>query len=203
MERQMIHGSVEPGFEAVEKEFHRNFAKRGELGAACAIYHRGKKVVDLWGGYRDAKTRAPWEQDMLVSVMSTTKGLAAMAVALAHSRELLDYDEKVAAYWPEFGQNGKEEITVRQLLAHQAGVCAIDEPIDLKAITDHERLATILARQKPAWEPGTKQGYHMWNLGWYESELVRRVDPKHRSIGQFFQDEIATPLGLEFYLRMP
>jgi CubicO group peptidase (beta-lactamase class C family) len=199
----MIHGSVRPGFEAVETEFRCNFAERGELGAACAIYHRGEKVVDLWGGYRDAKTRAPWEQDTLVSVMSTTKGLAAMAVALAHSRGLLDYDEVVATYWSEFGQNGKEAVTVRQLLAHQAGVCAIDEPIDLKTIADHERLAAILARQKPAWEPGTKQGYHMWNLGWYESELIRRVDPKHRSIGQFFQDEIAVPLDLEFYIGLP
>jgi CubicO group peptidase (beta-lactamase class C family) len=126
-----------------------------------------------------------------------------MAIALAHSRELLGYDEEVAAYWPKFGQNGKKEITVRQLLAHQAGVCAIDEPVDLKTIADHQKLAAILARQKPAWEPGTKQGYHMWNLGWYESELIRRVDPKRRTIGQFFQDEIATPLDLEFYIGLP
>jgi CubicO group peptidase (beta-lactamase class C family) len=106
-------------------------------------------------------------------------------------------------YWPEFGKNGKKETTVRQLLAHQVGVCAIDEPIDLETITDHERLTAILARQKPAWEPGAKQGYHMWNLGWYESELIRRVDPKHRSIGQFFQDKIATLLDLKFYIGLP
>ena len=199
----MIHGSVERGFEAVEREFSRNFAERGELGAACAIYHRGKKVVDLWGGCRDAKTRAPWERDTLVSVMSTTKGMAAMAVALAHSRGLLDFDERVSTYWPEFAQNGKAAVTIRQLLSHQAGLCAIDEPIDLRIMADHERLAGILARQKPAWEPGARQGYHMWNLGWYESELIRRVDPGRRTIGRFLRDEVAAPLGLEFFIGLP
>jgi CubicO group peptidase (beta-lactamase class C family) len=108
----VIHGPVEPGFEAVETEFRRNFSERGELGAACAIYHRGQKVVDLRGGCRDHKTGAPWEEDTLVPVFSTTKGMAAMAVAVAHSRGLLNYDEKVATYWPEFAQQGKEDITV-------------------------------------------------------------------------------------------
>lgn len=203
MERQLIHGSVEPGFEAVEKEFRRNFSERGELGAACAIYHRGKKVVDLWGGYRDHETRAPWEKDTLVLVFSTTKGMAALALAVAHSRGLLDYDERVATYWPEFAQRGKESITVRQLLSHQAGLSAIDEPLDLDTIADPDALAAILARQEPAWEPGTRYGYHCWTLGWYESELIRRADPQYRHLGQFFHDEIAQPLGIEFYIGLP
>jgi CubicO group peptidase (beta-lactamase class C family) len=199
----MLHGEVAPGFEDVESEFKRNFAERGELGAACAIYHKGKKVVDLWGGYRDETTLAPWEEDTLTQVFSMTKGMAAMAVAVAHSRGLLDYDEKVSTYWPEFAQQGKEGITVRQLLSHQAGLSAIEEPLELETLADQEALDAILARQKPAWAPGTKRGYHMWSQGWYLSAVIRQVDPQRRSLGQFFQDEIAKPLGLEFYIGLP
>jgi CubicO group peptidase (beta-lactamase class C family) len=199
----MIQGWVAPGFEEVEAEFRTNFVERGELGAACAIYYRGEKVVDLWGGYRDHQTRALWEEDTLVLVFSTTKGMAALTMAVAHSRGLLDYDERVARYWPEFAQQGKEEITVRQLLSHQAGLSAIDEPLNLEGLADLDALAEILARQKPAWAPGTKHGYHCWDLGWYQGELIRRVDPEHRSLGQFFQAEIARPLGLEFYIGLP
>ena len=108
-----MHGDVQPGFEAVADEFRRNFSKRGELGAACAIHHRGEKVVDLWGGHRDRARTLPWEEDTLVVVYSTSKGMAAATVAVAHSRGLLDYEERVAAYWPEFAENGKAEITVR------------------------------------------------------------------------------------------
>ncbi len=198
----LIHGEVAPGFDEVEAEFARNFAERGELGAACAIYHKGRKVVDLWGGYRDEKTLAPWHEDTLTQVFSMTKGMAALAVAVAHSRGLLDYEEKVATYWPEFAQQGKEGITVRQLLDHEAGLSAIDEPLDLKTLADQEALEAILARQKPAWVPGTKRGYHMWTQGWYLSAVLRRVDPQVRSVGQFFQDEIARPLDLEFYMGL-
>ena len=198
-----IHGFVEPGFEAVREAFADNFIKRNELGGACAVYRDGNKVVDLWGGIRDKASNAPWEDDTMVVVYSTTKGLAAMAVALAHSRGLIDYDELVSNYWPEFAQNGKEKITVRQLLAHQAGLFAFDEPVDKETVADLDRLAEIMARQKPAWEPGTKQAYHAISLGFYEGELIRRVDPHHRTLGRFFQDEIATPLGLDLYIRLP
>jgi CubicO group peptidase (beta-lactamase class C family) len=199
----LIHGSVAPGFEEVEQVFQKNFSERGELGAACAVYHQGQKVVDLWGGYRDAARQAPWEENTLVLVFSVTKGMAAMTMALAHSQGLFDYDEPVAAYWPEFAQRGKEHITIRQLLSHQAGLCIIDEPLNASILADLDAVAAILARQKPVWEPGTKQGYHYLSLGLYEGELIRRVDPQHRSLGHFFQDEIAQPLGLEFYIGLP
>src|SRR5687767_11853961 len=139
----------------------------------------------------------------MVVVHSATKGLAAMTLAIAHSRGWLDYEERVATYWPEFAQQGKEKITVRQLLAHQAGLFAFDEPVDRTVVADLDRLAEVMARQKPAWEPGTRQAYHAITLGFYEGELLRRVDPRHRSLGQFFQDEIATPLGEEVYIRLP
>jgi CubicO group peptidase (beta-lactamase class C family) len=198
-----IEGHVSAGFEAVRDAFAQNFSVRHELGGACCVYHRGEKVVDLWGGVRNKLTNEPWEEDTMVLVYSTTKGLAAMTLAVAHSRGWLDYEERVSRYWPEFAQQGKETITVRTLLAHQAGLFALDEPVDRNVVADLDRLAVLLARQKPAWEPGTRQAYHAITLGYYESELLRRIDPHHRSLGQFFQDEIATPLGLDFYLRLP
>jgi CubicO group peptidase (beta-lactamase class C family) len=198
-----VEGYVSPGFEAVREAFVENFTSRGELGGACCVYHRGDKVVDLWGGIRRKETGEPWEQDTMVVVHSATKGLAAMTLAIAHSRGWLDYEERIARYWPEFAQHGKETITVRQLLAHQAGLFAIDEPVDRSVVANLDQLAVVLARQTPAWEPGTRQAYHALSLGFYEGELLRRVDPRHRSLGRFFQDEIASPLGLDVYIRLP
>src|SRR5579864_7168885 len=201
-DRVIIEGHVSPGFEGVREEFAENFRRRHELGGACCVYHHDEKVVDLWGGVRNKRTGEPWEQDTMVVVWSATKGLAAMTLALAHSRGWLDYEERVAKYWPEFAQQRKEKITVRQLLAHQAGLFAFDEPVDRSVVADLDRLAVVMARQKPAWEPGTRQAYHALTLGFYEGELLRRVDPRHRSLGQFFQDEIASPLGLDVYIRL-
>ena len=203
MSQVEIHGFARAGFENVRHAFADNFSRRQELGAACCIYQRGEKVVDLWGGIRNEATGEPWEEDTMVIVFSATKGLAAMALAIAHSRGWLDYEERVCAYWPEFAQEGKDKTTVRQLLAHQAGLFAFGEPVDRRLIADLDRLAIVLARQKPAWEPGTRQAYHAISLGFYEGEILRRVDPQHRSLGQFFQEEIASPLELDFYIRLP
>ena len=198
-----VEGFVSRGFEAVREAFADNFARRRELGGACCVYRRGEEVVDLWGGARNKRTGEPWERDTMVIVYSATKGLAAMTLAIAHSRGWLDYEERVCTYWPEFAQHGKAQITVRQLLAHQAGLYVLDEPVDRSLVADLDRLAVVLARQKPAWEPGTRQAYHGITLGFYESELLRRLDPQHRSLGQFFHDEIASPLGLDVYIRLP
>jgi CubicO group peptidase (beta-lactamase class C family) len=198
-----ISGGVKSGFEAVREAFVENFEQRNELGAACCIYYKGEKVVDLWGGIRNEATGEPWEEGTMVLVWSTTKGLSALTMALAHSRGLFDYDEPVSKYWPEFAQQGKDKITIRQLMAHQAGLFAFDELGDKEVIADLDRLAEVLARQKPAYEPGTRHAYHALTLGFYQSELLRRVDPKGRSLGRYFQDEIATPLGLDFYIRLP
>lgn len=203
VDRTAIRGEVKPGFEAVRDAFADNFVRRHELGGACCAYYQGEKVVDLWGGVRRKQTGEPWERDTMVVVHSATKGLAAMTLALAHSRGWLDYEERVSAYWPEFAQQGKELVTVRQLLAHQAGLFAIDEPVGIDDLVDPDRLATILARQKPAWAPGTRQAYHALTLGFYEGELMRRIDPQHRSLGRFFHEEIAEPLGIELYIGLP
>jgi CubicO group peptidase (beta-lactamase class C family) len=201
---EIINGNVEPGFEPVREAFARNFSERGELGAACAVFHKGRKVVDLWGGVRDDKTGAPWERDTMVPVFSSTKGFAAITLAVANTRGWLDYDEKVAAYWPEFAQNGKGEITVRTLMAHRAGLCTLDGlQIRTLADLDTSAQAAALAKKKPVWIPGTRQGYHCWTIGWYTGELLRRVDPAHRTLGRFFREEIAKPLGAEFHIGLP
>jgi len=197
----IVHGYCSPEFEAVRREFERNFAHRGERGAACSIYHHGNKVVDLWGG--EGSPGTPWQEDTLCLTFSVTKGMAAAAMVVAHSRGLFELDVPVAHYWPQFAQGGKGSITVRQLLTHQAGLIAVDEPLTVQKLSDHDRLARLLARQIPAWQPGDLHGYHTLTLGWYQSELLRRVDPQQRTIGQFFQDEIARPLGVQFYIGLP
>lgn len=203
VERFPGHGWVAPGFEEVQVEFERNFAERGEVGAAVAAYWRGEKVVDLWGGRRTPEGDAPWNEDTLVLVHSSTKGLAAMTLAVANARGWLDYDAPVARYWPEFAQNGKAAVTVRQLLGHEAGLVALDEPPRLETMVDLDRISHLLARQKPAWPPGTRHGYHAMTIGLYMQELIRHVDPAHRTLGRFFQDEIARPLQIEFYIGLP
>ena len=197
-----VEGHVSRGFEAVRDAFEENFVRRGELGGACCAYHRGEKVVDIWGGVRNKVTGEPWERDTMVVVHSATKGLAAMTLAIAHSRGWLDYDERVATYWPEFAQ--------RQGADHRAPTARPSGgPVRLRragrpdVVADLDRLAAVMARQRPAWEPGTRQAYHGLTLGFYEGELMRRVDPRHRTLGQFFQDEIATPLGEDVYIRLP
>jgi CubicO group peptidase (beta-lactamase class C family) len=199
----LVGGDVADGFGPVADAFRRNFAERGEIGAACAVFQNGRKVVDLWGGYRNGETREPWQDDTLVTVFSSTKGVASLAIAVAHSRGLIDYDEKVATYWPEFARNGKADVTVRQLLSHQAGVAAIDRPLSITDLADLDVVADALAAQAPAWEPGTRHGYHGISLGWYEGELIRRTDPAGRTLGRFFAEEIAAPLGIEFYIGVP
>lgn len=198
-----VHGTFAPGFEEVWFEFRRNFVERGEVGAALAVYHRGQLVVDVWGGFRDADHREPWQQDTMVVVYSTTKGMAALALAVAASRGWLDYDAPVARYWPEFAAAGKQALTVRQLLAHEGGLVVLDRPLTVAAMRDLDQVAEVLAGQRPAWPPGTRHGYHASTIGMYMNELLRRVDPAHRSLGQFFRDEIATPLGLAFYIGLP
>jgi CubicO group peptidase (beta-lactamase class C family) len=196
-----IDGHCESAFDGVRSAFEQNFAQRKETGAACCIYHQGQKVVDLWGGER-APGR-PWQADTLALTFSVTKGMSAAALVVAHSQGLFELDAPVADYWPEFAQAGKARITVRQLLTHQAGLISLDEPITVEVLADHDRMAQILARQKPAWQPGTKHGYHTLTLGWYQIELLRRVDPHRRTIGQFFQQEIADRLGVRFHIGLP
>ncbi|MFC6722635.1 serine hydrolase domain-containing protein [Halobacteriaceae archaeon SHR40] len=198
-----IRGTVAPEFEAVGDVFVENFAERGERGGACAVYHRGEKVVDLWGGYRDRERTEPWEEDTMVLVFSTTKGMAAMAVAHARSAGLFDYDDRVARYWPAFGAHGKSGVTIRELLAHQAGLPAPAHELSAADVAATEELADSLAELEPEWTPGHRHGYHAFTLGWYESELIRRTDPMGRTLGEYFEAEIADPNEIEFHIGVP
>ena len=203
--QQKVAGTVAAGFEPVRDAFTANFAERGELGGAVCVVVAGEVVVDLWGGVRAQRGGAPWSADTMTLVHSTTKGLSAMVLALLHSRGLLDYDEPVARYWPEFAQAGKQDITIRQLLAHQAGLFAFDERVDRYVVADLDRLAGVMERQRPIWPPGERQAYHAITLGFYENELVRRIDPSGRTIGQVLHEDIAVPLGVgeEVFIGTP
>ena len=147
--KSTVHGTVSKGFEEVYKAFAENFTKRNELGAACCIYYKGEKVVDLRGGVRIKSTGEPWEEKTMVDVFSVAKGMSGLAMALAHSRGLFDYEECVCKYWPDFARNGKEKITVRQLLSHQAALFAFDTEIDKDTVANLDRLANILAQRRP------------------------------------------------------
>ena len=147
--------------------------------------------------------QAPWEHDTLVTVFSATKGVAALAIALAASRGLIDYDAKVADYWPEFGQAGKVAVTVRQLLSHQAGLAVIDPPLTFADLTDPVKMSAKLAAQAPMWPPGSRHGYHALTLGWYVSELIRQTDVQQRTVARFIDQEIARPHELDFHIGLP
>lgn len=199
----LMGGDVAEGYGRVADAFRKNLASGAEVGAAVAVYRDGAKVVDLWGGYRDGIAKTPWQSDTMVNMFSTTKGVTALTFAVAVSRGMLSYDAKVAEYWPEFAQAGKGDVTVRQLLAHQAGLPALTPAPVLADVADPGRLAPMLAAQAPAWPVGTRHGYHAITLGWYQSELIRRTDPAGRTVGRFLAEEIAGPLGLDLHIGLP
>jgi CubicO group peptidase (beta-lactamase class C family) len=196
-----IHGQVEAGFEGVRDAFGRNFVEHGDVGAAFALHVEGRKVVDIWGGTTSPGGTDPYGQDALQLVFSSTKGATAACANLLAQRGLLDVDAPVVTYWPEFGQAGKQHIPVRWLLCHQAGLPVIDEQLSLSEALAWEPVIDALERQAPAWEPGTAHGYHALTFGWLVGEVIRRVDG--RTLGAFFQEEIAQPLGLDFWIGLP
>ncbi|MFF0476605.1 serine hydrolase domain-containing protein [Streptomyces sp. NPDC004284] len=197
----MIDGEIAPGFEAVREAFAANFAQYGDIGAAVCVYQHGRPVVDLWGGVADQETGRAWTRDTLQLVYSATKGTIATAAHMLVERGLLDLDAPVAKYWPEFAANGKAEIPVRWLLSHQAGLVALDRPLPLSDVLAWDPMAAALAAQRPHWTPGTAHGYHGRTWGWLVGEVIRRVSG--RMPGRFFADEIAGPLGLDFFIGLP
>ncbi|NUK60555.1 serine hydrolase domain-containing protein [Streptomyces lunaelactis] len=196
-----VRGTVAEGFEPVRDAFAGNFERRGERGAAVAVYRDGRKVVDLWAGTRDAGGHEPWAVDTAQVVRSATKGLAAAVVLLLHQRGQIDLDAPVGTYWPEFKAAGKERVVVRQLLSHRAGLPVLDRPLTLAEAADGVSGPAALAAQRPAWEPGTDHGYHAHTYSWLIGELVRRVTG--RTIGRWVAEEIARPLGLDFWIGLP
>jgi CubicO group peptidase (beta-lactamase class C family) len=199
--RANITGTLEPGFEAVRDAFAYNFERGREIGSALCVHVGGRKVVELYGGSFDRDGTRPYGPDALQLVFSSTKGATAVCANLLAQRGLLDVDAPVAHYWPEFARAGKESMPVRFLLTHQAGLPAVDRKLTAEELQAWDAAAEALAEQTPFWEPGTAHGYHALSYGNLVGEVVRRISG--RSLGTFFADEVARPLGLEFFIGLP
>lgn len=188
-----IQGTVDAGFEKVREAFADNFERHGEHGAACCVYVAGKAVVDIWGG--------GYKPDTLQMVMSSTKGVVAVAAHMLAEEGRLDFDEPVTRYWPEFGAEGKQEMPVRWLFSHRAGLPAIDRRLTIEDVYRWDPVVDALAAQKPLWEPNTGHGYHVGTYGWLAGEVIRRVTGG--SVGAFVGERIARPLGLDLWVGLP
>ena len=188
-------------FEPVLDAFIANFEARAEVGAAVCVYLDGEPVVDLWGGVADTTTGRPWQSDTVVPVFSSSKGVTAVGANLLIERGQLDPDATVATYWPEFAANGKDAITVRQTLSHQAGLPLVDGDFTLDDVCAWDPIVEQIARQEPMWEPGTKHGYHMKTYGWINGEIIRRITEV--SPGQFLRTQVSDPLGIDFWVGLP
>ena len=195
-----IQGNCDRKFTEVKELFESIHSSGREIGSSFAVYKDGKALVDIWGGYTDKEQTNPWNKDSLATVWSTTKGVAAITCALAVEKGLLDYEEKVSHYWPEFGCNGKEDITVGMLLSHQAGICG-SATNNVKDYYSQSTMAEELAAMKPIWEPGTASGYHSMTYGWLTSELIIRVTGK--TLGNFYADEIGNVNEIDFFIGLP
>ncbi|EFG07369.1 putative esterase [Streptomyces clavuligerus] len=196
-----VQGTVAEGFEPVRDAFVRNFRERGERGAAVAVHRHGHKVVDLWAGTRDVDGHEPWAVDTAQIVRSVTKGVASAVVLLLHQRGQIDLDAPVGTYWPEFKAAGKDRVLVRHLLSHRGGLPVLDHPLTPERALDGVSGPAAMAAQAPAWAPGTDHGYHPQSFSWLIAELVRRVTG--RTIGRWVAEEIARPLGLDFWIGLP
>ncbi len=195
-----MNGNCDPAFTRVADAFQENFAQRGEVGANVCLYLDGKPVVDLWGGYCDSERTRPWNEDTIVCMMSVAKGMTALCLWLLIDRGEVKLDAPVATYWPEFGCNGKETITVKQVLGHMAGVYYFDIG-EAGNCLDWDAAIHGLEQQTPLYTPGSIGGYHSATYGHLVGEIVRRVSG--RSPGTFFRQEIAVPLGLDYWIGLP
>jgi len=197
----VTEGLCKPGFERVAEVFAENFRSKGEVGASVSLTVGGETVIDLWGGIADPKTAAPWTRDTVSIVFSCTKGATALCAHVLASRGQLDLDAPVVELWPEFGQHGKERVTTRMMLDHSAAVPALRAKVKESGPYEWEYMTGLLAAEEPFWLPGTRNGYHGFTFGWTVGEMVRRASGK--SLGTFFQEEIARPLGLDFWIGLP
>ena len=196
-----VHGEFDPRFAAVADALAGNLDSGTDVGASVAVVLDGAFVVDIWGGSKQPDGSEPWERDTIVNVFSTTKTMTALCALILADRGELDFDAPVARYWPEFAAAGKERIEVRHLLGHTAGLSGWDEPLTPEDLADWERCTSLLAAQAPWWEPGTRSGYHAVTQGYLVGELVRRITGV--SLGQFFRETVAEPLGADFHIGLP
>jgi CubicO group peptidase (beta-lactamase class C family) len=201
LDATQVHGECDERFQAVRDAFQANFDQGKEVGASVAATVNGEVVVDLWAGYGDIARTRPWERDTIACVYSTTKTMTALCALMLADRGELDVYAPVARYWPEFAANGKGDIRVRHLMSHTAGLPGWTEPVPPEVLYDWERATSLLAEQAPWWEPGTASGYHAVTQGYLVGEVVRRISG--RSLGTFFREEVAVPLGADFHVGLP
>jgi CubicO group peptidase (beta-lactamase class C family) len=196
-----ISGDCPPQFAPVREAFAANFAEGKELGAGFAAAIDGELVVDLRGGFADRARQRPWDEKTLVPIFSSTKAIAALLVARAVGQGKIDYKARVVELWPEFGQHGKDRLTVEQVMSHQAGLAGFTEPVDPALWFDWEGMCARIAATAPLWEPGTASGYHPATFGYIAGEILRRADG--RTVGRVLREDLAGPLGLDIWIGLP
>lgn len=196
-----VHGTCAKGFEAVRETFASHFSTSGEVGASVCVIRNGEVLVDLWGGYADEARTKSWTRDTLANVWSTTKGMGALVIGMLVERGLISYTDKVSKHWPEFAAEGKGDITIAQMMSHQAGLCGPDVPTTSEEMCNHALMAERLAAQKPIWEPGSCSGYHALTVGILAGEVVARVTGK--TIGTWFSENVARPYEVDFFIGLP
>ncbi|MBP17808.1 MAG: hypothetical protein CMQ21_02840 [Gammaproteobacteria bacterium] len=195
-----IHGEVNPQFESVKTVF-ADLWQDIEIGASLCVYHQGSMVIDLWGGFKDPEFTQRWQADTLVNVYSTTKGMGTLAFAVLVDEGKVSYEDKVIDYWPEFGAEGKQDVTIAQLLSHQAGLCGVESKLSVSDLYDWDKMVNLLAAQKPLWPLGEGAGYHAVTWGFLPGELVRRITGK--TLRQYFNEKVREPLDADFYIGLP
>uniref|UniRef100_A0A914XNJ4 Beta-lactamase-related domain-containing protein n=1 Tax=Plectus sambesii TaxID=2011161 RepID=A0A914XNJ4_9BILA len=200
----LVGGRVDEQFSDIERLFRDEVLPDEREGAAIAVYYKGRLVVDLWGGYAERSALRPWESDTMTVVYSSTKAIGSAMIAMLVSRGHLKYEDLVIKHWPEFGKHGKENVTVDWLMGHKSGIVFLANPMTMEEGNNHAFISQIIENAVPHWPPGTQTGYHAITFGWLIDQLIRRVDPKHRSAAQFYQEEIQQ-LSQEndFYVGLP
>ncbi|CAJ0945645.1 unnamed protein product, partial [Mesorhabditis belari] len=199
-----VEGFVHPDFKPVLEAFKKNLHKGWERdGAAFTVYYKERLVVDVWGGFADYESWRPWRSDTMSIAFSSSKAVGAICVAMLVDRGLITYEDKVESFWPKFATSGKEEITVKMIMEHTAGLPLIEHKITIEEAMDPEAMASLFEAQRPIWKPGTRVGYHALTYGWLVDLIIRKVDPQHRGIGQFFKEEISIPHDIDFHFGLP
>lgn len=197
----LVQGHCDPKFEKVRAALQANLDSGADLGASVAVTYEDELVVDLFGGYLDEEKAQPWQEESIVNVYSTTKTMSFLCMLMLADRKLLDFDENVSTYWPEFAANGKEQVKVWHLMSHSAGLSGLDVPVSPEDMYDWDKITNLLAAQAPWWEPGTDIGYHALTQGYLLGEVLRRITGQ--TLGTFFKQEVADKLGVDFHIGVP
>ena len=200
----IVEGNFQPEFMEVAETFRKNMESGKEMGAAFAVFYDGEPIIDMWAGYADREAKRRWRNETMTIAFSVTKSLLGILMGIMIDRGFAHFDDPVAKFWPAFGQKNKENITIEMLLSHQAGLPALDKQINLRDLkTNPGMIETFLESQETSWPAGQKHGYHIYTYGLYLDRLIQKIDPKGRDTARIFQEEVAKPFGIDFYMNLP